>query len=346
MSVTCRIMDDGDVAAWDGFVQAHPAGTFFHRSGWHRVIGEAFGQRPHFMLAERAGRICGVFPLVHMRSRLFRRNTLVSTPFCVLGGPLGEDGVVDQALVEAGLALMISLGAESCEMRTLEGGFAGPGWVAGPAIYDIFRRSIPPDEEACLKAIPRKQRAVVRKAIDLGLTSTIDRDCRRFFGLYAESVHNLGTPVFPAKYFRLLLEVFGDAAEILTVFDGDKPLCGVLSFIDKREILPYYAGGGIAARGRGGHDFMYWQVMRRAIALGCDTFDFGRSKRETGPHKFKTNWGFAPTPLGYQFYLRPGASMPDTNPLSPKYQRKIEMWKRLPLGVANALGPMIVRGLG
>lgn len=346
MSVSCRPCDDRDLPAWDAFVMAHPEGSFFHLAAWRGVIKAAFGHRPHFMLAERDGRICGVLPLVHVRSRLFGRNTLVSTPFCVYGGPIGEDELVVAALVDAAAGLMRETGAQSCELRTIEANPGLRGWQVAPPLYDIFRKSIPLDEDACLKSIPRKQRAVVRKAIDFGLTSTIDRDWTRFFGLYAESVHNLGTPVFPARYFRLLLEAFGDAAEILTVFDGADPLCGVLSFRHKSEILPYYAGGGTAARGKGGHDFMYWQVMRRAIALGLDRFDFGRSKRDTGPHKFKSNWGFAPTPLGYRFLLEPGATMPDTNPLNPKYQRKIALWKRLPLPVANALGPMIVRGLG
>ncbi|MGC9270230.1 FemAB family XrtA/PEP-CTERM system-associated protein [Acidiphilium sp.] len=346
MTLRCRIMDDRDRAGWDGFVMAHPDGTIFHRAAWQDVIHTAFNQHPYFMLAERDGQICGVLPLVHMRSRIFKRNTLVSTPFCVYGGPIGTDGTVTTALIEAASALMRKIGANAFELRTIAPDLATSDWQAAPAIYDTFRKTIPLDDEACLKAIPRKQRAVVRKAIDLGLTSTIDRDWRRFFHLYAESVHNLGTPVFPARYFRLLLDCFGNDAEILTVFDNATPLCAVLSFTYKGEISPYYAGGGTAARGKGGHDFMYFQVMRRAIALGLDRFDFGRSKRETGPHKFKTNWGFSPTPLGYQYLLQPGAIMPDTNPLSPKYQRKIELWKRLPRPLANALGPIIVRGLG
>lgn len=345
MTLRCRAVEDRDEAAWDAFVMAHPDGSFFHRVGWRRVIEAAFGNRAHFLLAERDGAICGVLPLVHVRSRLFGRNTLVSTPFCVYGGPIGDDAAV-AALIGTATRLMREVGARSCELRTIDDAISLPDWQEAPPLYDTFRKAISLDEDACLKSIPRKQRAVVRKGIDSGLTSKIDHDWKGFFRLYAESVHNLGTPVFPARYFRLLLEAFGDDAEILTVFDGPAALCAVLSFRHKREILPYYAGGGIAARAKGGHDFMYWQVMRRAITLGLDQFDFGRSKRDTGPHKFKSNWGFTPAPLKYRFLLQPGTTMPDTNPLSSKYRRKIELWKRLPLPVANALGPMIVRGLG
>ena len=91
---------------------------------------------------------------------------------------------------------------------------------------------------------------------------------------------------------------------------------------------------------------MYWDVMRRAASRGCRLFDFGRSKLGTGAFAFKRNWGFEPAPLHYRYHLRPGAGIPDNNPLSPKYRMFVAMWKHLPLAVANRLGPPIVRGLG
>jgi hypothetical protein len=91
---------------------------------------------------------------------------------------------------------------------------------------------------------------------------------------------------------------------------------------------------------------MYWEVMRRAAARGCRLFDYGRSKAGTGAFAFKKNWGFEPAPLEYRFRLAPGAAIPDHNPLNPKYRLFIAAWKKLPLPVANLLGPPIVRGLG
>jgi hypothetical protein len=91
---------------------------------------------------------------------------------------------------------------------------------------------------------------------------------------------------------------------------------------------------------------MYWEVMRRASERGYRVFDFGRSKVGTGSYAFKCNWGFKPTPLVYQFRLAPGRSVPDLNPLNPKFAIFVAAWKRLPLTVATQLGPSIVRGLG
>ena len=163
---------------------------------------------------------------------------------------------------------------------------------------------------------------------------------------YAESVRNLGTPVFSRRYFDILLDAFGDAADIVTVLDGGQPIASVMNFYFRDEVLPYYGGGTAQARQRAGNDFMYWEVMRRAAERGFRLFDFGRSKVGTGAHAFKHNWGFTPAPLHYRYKLAPGAAIPDHNPLNPKYRLFIAAWKRLPLPVANLLGPPIVRGLG
>jgi FemAB-related protein (PEP-CTERM system-associated) len=187
---------------------------------------------------------------------------------------------------------------------------------------------------------------MVRKGIQNGLTSSAGRDINGLYRVYAESVRNLGTPVFSRRYFRVLMEVFPDAADVVTVRHSDNPLTAVMNFYFRDEVLPYYGGGTIAARRLAGNDFMYWEVMRRAANRGCTMFDFGRSKIGTGAYEFKHNWGFVPEKLNYRYKLAPGAAIPDNNPASPKYRTLIAAWKRLPLPIANALGPLIVRGLG
>ena len=218
-------------------------------------------------------------------------------------------------------------------------------WIDVTGRYATFRKAIDADPEKNLLAIPRKQRAVVRKNLDAGLVAERDADACRLHRVYAESVRNLGSPVFPRRYFRALLDEFGDAAEIVTVVDRGTPIASVLSFYFRDEVLPYYGGGTARAR-TGANDFMYWEVMRAAGERGSRLFDFGRSKLDTGAYHFKKNWGFAPEPLTHQFKLRPGCSPPDTSPLNPKLQRYVGVWKRLPLPLANLIGPQLIRHLG
>ena len=236
------------------------------------------------------------------------------------------------------------LGVNHLELRNIAQ--RHPDWPTQD-LYVTFRKSIAPDLEANMLAIPRKQRAMVRKGIKNGLASEMDPDVDRFFALYADNVHRHGTPALPRRYFEALRQEFGPDCEVLTVVDSaGRPVSSVLSFYFRNEVLPYYAGDHEAARELAANDFKYWEVMRRACERGCTLFDYGRSKQGVGSYSFKKNWGFEPTPLHYEYRLYRGNAVPQNNPMNPKYRAFIGMWRRLPISLANRLGPSIVRNLG
>lgn len=348
MAVTVTPLTPAKTPAWDAFAAAHPHGTFFHRAAWADVLTRTFRHTPYYLIAERDGAVVGVLPLAQVKTMLFG-NSLMSAPFCVYGGPLAADTEAAQALAEAAIALMRRLGIPVMEWRfrdPVPAGWLDDAWQSRDDLYVTFRKTIAANDDVNMKAIPRKQRAMVRKGLDRGLASTADRDVDTLFSVYAASVRSLGTPVFPRRYFRLLAETFHDDMDIVIVRDGNTPISAVMNFYDRGEVLPYYGGGTAMARQVAGHDFLYWEVMRRAAARGCTGFDFGRSKVGTGSFAFKKNWGFMPTPLLHRYRLAPGTTIPDHNPLNPKYALFIAAWKRLPLPVANLIGPHIVRGVG
>ncbi len=340
-----RVVDAAaaDAARWDEFVLLHPEATFFHRFGWKRALERAFGHRTHYLIAERGGRCVGVLPLGEIRSLLFG-HALISTPFCVYGGPVAADVAARDALLDAACRRAQALGVDYLELRSLAR--LRPDWPCKDDLYVTFRKPISSSDEENLKAIPRKQRAVVRSGIAGGLTSRIDADERVLWALYSESVRNLGTPVFPRSWFRVLAEEFADACEILTVQHAGRAVSSVMSFRFRDEILPYYGGGSAIARDCKANDFMYWEVMRRAAASGARIFDYGRSKRDTGSYRFKTHWGFEAAPLHYEYHLVKASAVPNVSPTNPRYRLFVEAWKRLPLALSRRLGPLVARSLG
>jgi len=216
----------------------------------------------------------------------------------------------------------------------------------GSDLYVTFRKAISADHDANLKQIPRKQRRMVRQGEKLGLSHrTGPQELDTVWELYAESVHRLGTPVYPRRWFRTLQEVFGHRCHCLTVWHEERPVAGVLTFFFKDQVLPYYAGSLAAYRSLAPNDFMYWQLMQISAERGVRLFDFGRSKRGTGAFDFKVHWGFEPAPLPYLYHVPGGGPRPQVNPAAPAFRRKVEMWKRLPLAVANRLGPWIIRSI-
>lgn len=340
---TVRELAPGDEARWDAFVRDCPAATFFHQSAWRDILQDVFRHRCSFLLAERDGVIGGVLPLAEVKSRLFG-HALVSLPFCVYGGVAANDAAAASALEQAGERLARQIGTEHLELRNVS--LRHPDWPRQD-LYVTFRKELLPDEEANMLAIPRKQRAMVRKGIKNGLLARTDADVDGFFDLYADNVQRHGTPALPKRYFQELKRRFGDACEVLVVSAPDgTPVSAVMSFYFRDECLPYYAGDAESARDLAANDFKYWELMRRACARGLRVFDYGRSKQGTGSYAFKKNWGFEPQPLSYEFRLFKRDSIPQNNPNNPKYKLFIEAWKRLPRPVANAIGPYIVRNLG
>ncbi|OYV01773.1 MAG: peptidoglycan bridge formation protein FemAB [Burkholderiales bacterium PBB5] len=329
---------------WDAYVLAHPEATFFHRAGWQNVIAGVYRHATQFLYAERSGRIVGVLPLAQVKSWLFG-HALTSLPFVVYGGVIADDEAAASALEAEAQRIAKDLGAEHLELRHLHRQ-RHADWPQQD-LYVTFRKEILPEEEANMLAIPRKQRAMVRKGIKNNLRSEIDPGVDRFFALFADNVHRHGTPAQSKRYFQALREVFGDDCEVLTVVTADgKPLSSVMSFYFRDEVLPYYAGDDEAARDLAANDFKYWELMRRACARGLKVFDYGRSKVDTGPYAFKKNWGFEPTPLHYEFKLYKRDAIPQNNPNNAKYKLLIDTWRRMPIGLANWLGPFIVRNLG
>lgn len=342
-SIVVRQGRDSDRTAWDAFVNQCTDATFFHLFGWREIMEGVFRHRTHYLLAEQAGGIVGILPLAEVRTRLFG-HSLVSLPFCVYGGCAALNDEAAAALHARAAELGRSLGVTHLELRNTR--MREADWPRQD-LYVTFRKEILPEVEANMLAIPRKQRAMVRKGIKAGLKSETDSGVDRFFELYADNVHRHGTPALSRGYFAALRKVFGDRCEVLIVTDQEgRDVSGVMSFYFRDEVLPYYAGDFTTARDLAANDFKYWELMRRACEKGCRVFDYGRSKRGTGSFDFKKNWGFEPTPLHYEYQLFGIDRVPENNPLNPKYQLMIRTWRRLPRPLVNALGPHLVRGLG
>ena len=343
LPIGIRAFAEEDRARWEEFVFRCPDATFFHRIGWKDIIEGCFGHRTHYLVAERGSQIVGVLPLAEVNSFLFG-HALVSLPFCAYGGVATVETEAVGALDRAARGLGERLRVEHLELRHRS--VREADWPRQD-LYVTFRQAIAPELEANLAAIPRKQRAMIRKGMACGLVSRIDADPQRFFALYADNVHRHGTPPLPKRYFEALFRTFDRDCEVLTVIEpGGKAISSVLTFYFRDQVLPYYAGDIPAARELAANDFKYWELLRRSCERGLRIFDYGRSKRGTGSFAFKKHRGLEPTPLAYEYWLYRGKSIPENNPLNPKYRLLMALWRRLPIALANAVGPVFTKNLG
>ena len=346
MNQKVSLISPSDTALWDAAERyvLTQGGSVFHLPRWLEAVQRGTGHRARGLVAEQMGIVTGWLPMTEVKSSLFGK-TLVSSGFGVGGGILAEADEVAKQLAKSAEEHAEREGFTSVEVR---GGPIPDTWHSWDNKHCGFERPLASDDEAELLAIPRKARAEVRKGLKNGLTVRVGRDAEDLaahYEVYSASVRNLGTPVFPKTLFSAMLKMFPDSSDILTVFAGDKPLASVFSFYHQGAVLPFWGGGTFEARGARANELMYYKLMLHARRKGMERFDFGRSKTGSGPYNFKKNWGFEPQPLTYGEWTAPGAKSRDIDPTSEAYSRKIELWKKLPLSVANLIGPFIARDL-
>lgn len=331
-----------EAVEWDAFVRASADGSPFHLTAWKHAVEETFGHRPHYLMASRGGALEGVLPLFEVRGLLGGR-ALVSVPYAVYGGICAATPAARSALLDAATALARKVGAGYVELRHRRDQGLG---LPTKELYFTFSRPISASEEDNALAIPRKQRRMTRQGVKHGLRAEIGRNhLDALYEIYAHSVRNLGSPVFPRRLFRALLDGFDKECQILTVWRHDRMIAGVLTLFFEGQVLPYYGGALREALPYAVNDFMYWELMCHAAQAGYRTFDFGRSRAGTGAFDFKRHWGFEPVPLPYQYVLLGGRTLPNVSPSNPRFRLAVEAWKRVPLPIAKLLGPPLTRYL-
>jgi FemAB-related protein (PEP-CTERM system-associated) len=332
---------DDHRAAWDAFVLGHPESTVFHLTAWKRTIEREFGFESRYLLAEEHGQICGLLPLFRSANWV-QGGTLISTPFAVYGGICSDGAAAHLVLREAACRVAVDEGVNYLELREPLRPF-GDGFLT-KELYVTFEQQLNQDPAQLLRGFPKDTRYMIRKAQKSGLRAVRDNaQLDLFYEIYAQSVRNLGTPVFSKRFFKIVLDEFSDAVEITVIWHESKALAAVLSFRFRDSILPYYGGSLMEGRQFAANNFMYWEVLRSACERGFHTFDFGRSKLGTGSYFFKTQWNMRERPLPYQFYLVRRKSLPNFSSVNPHFKLAIEVWKRLPFRLTRTFGPTLIR---
>jgi hypothetical protein len=331
------------------------------------IIEECFRHKPLYIMAERDDGISGILPMFEIKSR-FLGHALVSLPFVVYGGICSIDAESTEKLLKTAATLGRIMGVDYVELRNQDHVLSHCDYGTDSAsrsligqnksyannreiwhtkdLYVTFFRDISPDIESNFNALPRKQRRMIRQGMKAAFTTKIGGKeyLDIFYKLYALNKRNLGTPVFPIHFFRRIMDKFPQTL-ILSVWKNNVMVAGVMSFAFKDRLMPYFSGALRKYYRYAVNDFMYWELMRYGCEKNYKVFDFGRSKKGTGSYDFKRHWGFNPKSLPYAFHLVKQEKMPDLSPLNPKFSTTIAVWKKLPLQVANWLGPKIVRNI-
>jgi len=327
-----------DRRRWDAYVAGHPFATAAHWSGWRDVIAESFGHRTFYLMARQGATVVGVLPLVSVQSRMFGRS-LVSMPFLDYGGVLADDDAVESALIGEAVTIARDLGADHLELRHATK--KGAGLISRTHKVSM-RLPLPKDPGRLWNGFSPKLRSQIRRPQKDGCVARVGgrEELDAFYRVFAENMRDLGTPVYGKRFFRRILERLPDVL-IGVVHHGATPIAAGLLLRVHDRVHIQWASSLKRYNRMSPNMLLYWTLLEQACQQGCEEFDFGRSSPDSGTFRFKEQWGAAPAPLSWDYWLRPGASVPELDATNPRYAFAVRVWQHLPLVVANSCGPWI-----
>ncbi len=341
MPINVEILETPDPAC-DAFIKENPQGRLTYLSAWAEMIASTFGYKSFYLIAREKG-VEGVLPMMQAKSLLFG-NRMVSQAFSSYGGIIANSDAARDALFNKAVELAHIQRCETIEFRNIK-----------PLPYDLYLREdkltmfIPLEagaEHVWNKARPevRKQ---TRKAIKNGLVA-VDGGAELmdvFYDIYSSRMHELGTPAFPRKLMAMMIKRFPDNVRLFVVRLGDVTVsAGLVTCFNGIAEIPWSAT--ISKYNRlYPNRLLYWTMIKYYGDRGARLFDFGRSSVGSGNYEFKRRWRAEPVKLHYQYWVRPGHKLSIASPDNPKYQKKVRMWKKLPLWMARLVGPIISRRL-
>lgn len=350
MVVAAKIMEPGyrvtvqeaPGSDWDPFVMRYPGSSIYHLSGWTAVAREVFGHRALCLESRDAsGSLLGVLPVIQQKSWLLG-NFATSVAFFNYGGPLAADPLVAQQLMIRASEAAEALGCRYLEFRDVQ-----------PRLGEWSRRTdkitlrlqLPDTVEALSKGLGSKLRSQVKRAeregvqCRTGSTALLDD----FYRVFAENMRDLGTPVYPKRFFEAILKRFEEYCQLVVIESGGEPWAAAFLLFWRGCAEVPWASCRAKAKPLGANMKLYWELLSRAIGRGCTAFDFGRSTIDSGTYRFKRQWGAEPMPLHWYRWERRGngAETAAGEDRGKAMQVATAIWQRLPLPIANTFGPLI-----
>lgn len=333
----------GDRKRWNAFVAEMAPDHHAFYFEWSGIIERTFHHTPIYLMALSQGSIAGVLPLFRVESRLFGAS-LISVPYLNGGGILAKNDSAFKALLKKahelkGDARYVEFRARAVESRYVnDKGFPLPVRTHKVAMQ---LEELPKTEEELLRSFDKKLRAQIKRPAKDGVTVR-QGTAAEFYSVFTRNMRDLGTPVYPKQLWEEITGQLAGKYHCLVAEHGGEIIAAGFSIIFDQAMEITWASSLRKYNRLSANMLLYFEMMKRAIGDNATIFDFGRSDRDSSTFRFKAQWGAKPKTL-YWYYLANLADVPQISPKSSKFRPLVAIWQRLPLWLANRLGPILTR---
>ncbi|NOY73035.1 MAG: FemAB family PEP-CTERM system-associated protein [Gammaproteobacteria bacterium] len=346
-TIHIEIFDADNMEDWNQYVTAHPASTIHHHAEWRHILRQSYGHENLYLCARNNDqRIVGILPLVHIKSRLFG-DKLVSMPFFQRGGAIADTPEIELKLIQAAANYSLQMKVDYTEFRDDTPRDRLPEPCATQTHKVNMVLALPDSKQTLWQDFTAKLRAQIRRPQRESCQVFIGGQeyLNDFYAVYSRNMCDLGSPVQSKQFIKNILQQFPQNSWLIIIKLDQRPVSAgfLLGFKHTMEIP-------LASTIRDVNPLsinmlLYWEVLKFAIKQNYSQFDFGRSSKNAGTYRFKQQWGAQPKQLYWHYYLGQSQAPPSLSPSNPKYAAIIKIWKRLPLPLANFLGPAIVKNI-
>ncbi|GAW95523.1 MULTISPECIES: FemAB family XrtA/PEP-CTERM system-associated protein [Colwellia] len=327
---------------WDQYVQQHKGHSPYHLFAYLTAIETAYAHQVYYFVAKKNSKIVGVLPLVNIRIP-FKGSSLCSLPFCDVGGCLADDNEIKKLLEIKASALKLTLKAKSIEYRERTK-INNNAQFEGKKVSMLL--PLPATSDELFSGFKSKLRSQIRKAEKNGLTyelGTNQQFIDEFYAVFSENMLRLGSPVHSKKWIESICEQYKEQCVIAVIkLDGVAVGAGIVLFSNDKACIPWASTRAEYNR-LSPNMMLYWALLKFVTEQGCTEFDFGRSTFNEGTYRFKQQWGAQPVLLDWREDIQT-AAQPEVASGNSRIKSLVEkIWKKLPLAVANTIGPKLRR---
>ena len=327
----------------DEYLSSKPQASPYQHMQWLVAVKNAYGFDYSYLLVKVENQIVGTLPLCIFRGLGGKKN-ICSLPFCDVGGVVADNTEIKDALIQHALKIVDQQQATSLEIRQRLTEREVNECMTEQKVSMLL--DLPDSADSLFQGFKAKLRSQIRKAEKNGLIFDFANDKKSiedFYFVFTRNMHNLGSPTHSKKWFHALRESYGKDLLVGSVWLEDKIVgSGILLFSGNNVSIPWASTLRDYNR-LAPNMLLYWNLLRLSCEKGCRQFDFGRSTFGEGTFKFKQQWGAKPVLLDWQTLDKQG-TLAEISSSKSRVRDMVEtVWKKLPLPVANTIGPRLRR---
>ena len=345
INMNVRLANNEDEKKWDAFVQEHPGSSPYHLFAWKKAVETAYGHKTYYLMAEENGQISGVLPLVYFKMPVLS-GYFVSTPFCDFGDAVAVDDDTKVQLIMEATSIAKGEKVKYVELRgDIKQLFSQNVNLKVNTISHKVRMllELPDSSEILWGSFKSKLRSQIRKAEKNNLVFKWGniKGLDDFFKVFSRNMLDLGSPVHSRKWFHSILNYYGENARMGLMYHNEKPVGAGIILSNGTSISIPWASTLREYNKFSPNMMLYWNFLKYASDHGYKQFDFGRSTPDEGTYKFKAQWGAKPKPLHWHYIMINNSEFRNDDSISSHRDAIVKLWQKLPLGVANLIGPAI-----